>query len=93
MATTRDVLKARRRDEAWGAHMANVRAAEERGEPWPAWQEPTDAPDGGGAPAADVVGGAMPPGELKASAVVGGKLIVETTEGTFVQGGGGWVRL
>ncbi|WP_276200325.1 hypothetical protein [Chelatococcus sp. XZ-Ab1] len=93
MAATRDVLKARRRDDAWGAHMASVRAAEGRGEPWPAWREPTETPDGGGSLAADVVGGAMPPGEPKSSAVVGGRLIVETTEGTFAHGGGGWVRL
>lgn len=84
MATTRDVLRRKRQEEAWSAHMERIRAAEARGEPWPEWR-----PEEG----VGVAGGAMPPGELRSSTVFGGKLMVETTEGTFVQGAEGWVRV
>jgi len=38
MATTREVLRRKRQEEAWSAHMERIRAAEARGEPWPEWR-------------------------------------------------------
>lgn len=42
MATTRELLKQKREEEAWDAHMARVRAAEREGREWPVYVPPAD---------------------------------------------------
>jgi hypothetical protein len=44
MPTSSELVRKKREDEAWEAHMARVRAAEAAKQPWPVYVPPVDPP-------------------------------------------------